>query len=145
MAYKYKNKVLAMVREDIDAGQDMCVEDATSWPPKKKCKGRVAFKHNRVSDKSYSRFNKKANLARKKLKKDRKRLGQERDFFGNGFNYSQNSKDIKSKYKSKRELKSMEPFKTQIKNKRSNIKQGVKTALVPLALGFITSQTKLVR
>ena len=50
-----------------------------------------------------------------------------------------------SKYKSKKELKKMEPFKTQIETKRSNLKQGVKTAVIPVIAGILASKTKFVR
>lgn len=63
----------------------------------------------------------------------------------NGFNYTQSSKNLKNKYKAKKDLKKMEPFKTEIDNKRSNLKQGLKTAALPIALTFLASKTNLVR
>tara|TARA_R100000734_G_C3224244_1_gene34598 strand:+ start:168 stop:422 length:255 start_codon:yes stop_codon:yes gene_type:complete len=64
---------------------------------------------------------------------------------GATFDYTKSSKDLKSKYKSKKELKKMEPFKTQIETKRSNLKQGVKTAVIPVIAGILASKTKFVR
>ena len=61
------------------------------------------------------------------------------------FDYSKSSGDLKDKYKSKKELKGMEPFKTQIRNKNINTKQKIRTALIPIAAGFLTSKSKFVR
>ena len=61
------------------------------------------------------------------------------------FDYTKSSKDLKGKYKSKRELNKMEPFKTEVEAKRSNLKQGIKTAVIPAVLGILASKTKFVR
>jgi len=61
------------------------------------------------------------------------------------FDYSKSGKELKSKYKSKKKLKGMEPFKTEIRNKNINTKQKIKTALIPIITGFLTSKSKFVR